>query len=112
MVAEGLAVAAFDVQAPLLSLLELCGTTTESVPAAVPYLAAEPEQWRCGVGRSRITRAFQVGLCWRGSRMKHGDRQRSISLRRFALSAAAEGVRRGDMRLGTGATGGRARGPV
>ena len=39
----------FDVQAPLLSLPGILGTTLANVPAHVPYLHAQPklmEQWR------------------------------------------------------------------
>ena len=103
VVAEGQALPAFDVQAPLLSLPGLCATTTENVPAAVPYLAAEPE--RLGVWRRKVEEhaGFRVGLCWQGNRFNHGDRLRSIPLRCFAPLAAVEGVCLVSLQKGPGA---------
>jgi tetratricopeptide (TPR) repeat protein len=49
LVARGDELPEFDVHAPLLSLPRTFGTTLENIPAAVPYLFADPalvEQWR------------------------------------------------------------------
>ena len=38
----------FDCHAPLMSLPHILGTSLDTVPAAVPYLAAEPERIAAG----------------------------------------------------------------
>src|SRR5205085_3648051 len=59
----------FDVQVPLLSLPRLLGTTLSTIPAAIPYLTAEPE--RVGYWSQELTRlaprAFKIGVVWQGS---------------------------------------------
>ncbi len=71
---------AFDVHAPLMSLPHLCGTTLETVPATVPYLAAEPvlvASWRARL--ATLPRPW-IGLCWQGNPNHRGDRWRSLKL--------------------------------
>src|SRR5205085_6398198 len=83
----------FDVQAALLSLPGLLGTTLETVPADVPYLSADPDlvaAWRRELGGEA---AFKVGIAWQGSPTFAGDRLRSVPLRHFAPLACVEGVR-------------------
>jgi Flp pilus assembly protein TadD len=81
-----------DYQIPLLSLPAAFGTLLETIPAASPYLRAEPERvalWRktfCDVNK------LKVGIAWQGSRGYTGDHYRSVSLARFAPLAAIEGV--------------------
>ncbi|MES2255721.1 MAG: tetratricopeptide repeat protein [Pseudomonadota bacterium] len=58
--------ALFDYHAALLSLPLAFGTKLATIPAAVPYLRAEPERVRRL--RERIGDAgFKIGLCWQGS---------------------------------------------
>ncbi len=82
-----------DMQAPLLSLPGLCGTTRENIPAAIPYVAANPARvahWRrhlAGVSD------FKVGICWQGRPSHKRDGQRSVPLAQFAPLAAVPGVR-------------------
>jgi tetratricopeptide (TPR) repeat protein len=82
----------FDVQAPLLSLPGLCGTTLANIPAKIPYLTAEDhrvKQWRDRlVGRG----GFKVGICWQGSPANTNDRRRSVPLTQFAPLAEVERV--------------------
>jgi Flp pilus assembly protein TadD len=84
---------AFDIQAALLSLPGLFGTTLATVPANVPYLFADPgliARWQKElVGEA----TFKVGIAWQGSPTFAGDRLRSVSLRHFAPLARLEGVR-------------------
>jgi Flp pilus assembly protein TadD len=103
VVAEGEPVPPFDVQAPLLSLPGLFGTTPESVPAAVPYLAAEPgrvEKWR---ERLEAFPGFRVGVVWQGNRSYAWDRHRSFPLACLAPLAAVEGVRLVSLQKGSAA---------
>src|SRR5262249_44587431 len=74
LTAEGEPLPEFDVQAPLLSLPGLLGTTLATVPAEVPYLCAEPERvatWRQRLGRSG---EFRIGVVWQGNPRHPWDR--------------------------------------
>ena len=69
---------AFDVQAPLLSLPWLLGIRLETLPAAAPYLAAEPARvarWREIVGTGSHP---TIGLVWAGNPRHGRDRVRSL----------------------------------
>jgi Flp pilus assembly protein TadD len=103
LVAEGESLPDCDVQAPLLSLPGLLGTTLETVPAAVPYLAAEEarvEQW----GRLlRQLPGFKVGIVWQGNPRFPWDRYRSFPLDCLAPPlAAVDGVRLVSLQKGPG----------
>ena len=55
---------AYDIVTPVMSLPLAFGTTTESIPARVPYLRADPDRvarWRSRFGGDSAPR---VGLCW------------------------------------------------
>jgi Flp pilus assembly protein TadD len=93
LVPHGSPLPPFGVQAALLSLPSLLGTTLDTVPANVPYLFADPRlvaAWRHELGG---TAAFKVGVAWQGSPTFAGDRMRSAPLRHFAPLARVEGVR-------------------
>jgi hypothetical protein len=67
------------------------GTTFESIPARVPYLAAEPdriEHWRRRIGKD----GFRIGVCWSGSAINR-DQARSFPLARLDRVARRQGVR-------------------
>jgi tetratricopeptide (TPR) repeat protein len=78
--------------APLLSLPALLGVTPETVPADVPYLAAEParvEAWRKRLGQG----GFKIGINWAsGHSDKPHFKRRDIALAAFAPLAALPGV--------------------
>jgi tetratricopeptide (TPR) repeat protein/ADP-heptose:LPS heptosyltransferase len=78
--------------APLLSLMHLFGTTIETIPAKVPYLAADPA--RAAAFRQRIGAAanLKVGLAWAGRPTHKNDRDRSLALAQLAPLFATEGV--------------------
>jgi tetratricopeptide (TPR) repeat protein len=72
-----------DFSVPLLSLPLAFGTTLASVPAQVPYIAADPlrtERWRpfLPVGGPRI------GIAWRGTQSFAWAAERSIALAKLA----------------------------
>jgi protein O-GlcNAc transferase len=74
----------FDLHAPLMSLPHLCATTLDTIPAAVPYLAAEPglvARWRERL--AALPRPW-IGLCWQGNPHHRGDRWRSLPLATLA----------------------------
>jgi Flp pilus assembly protein TadD len=84
---------AFDLYCPLMSLPAIFGATTASVPAAIPYLRAEPERverWRTALEPHG---GLRVGIAWQGSpTMLPHDFWRSIPLACFEPLARVEGV--------------------
>jgi tetratricopeptide (TPR) repeat protein len=102
LVAEGEPLPDFDVQAPLLSLPGLLGTTLDSVPAPIPYLSADEqrvERRRSVVGDLP---GFKVGIAWQGNPRHQWDRHRSFPLACLTPLAAVEGVRLVGLQKGPG----------
>lgn len=92
----------FDVQASLLSLPRILGTTLANVPASVPYLFADPrrvEHWRTVLARWP---GCKIGIAWQGSRLYRRDAQRSIPLQLFAPLAKVPGVQLISLQKGDG----------
>jgi tetratricopeptide (TPR) repeat protein len=93
LIREGELPPACHLQAPLLSLPRLLGTTLETIPAASAYLSAKPRlvaQW--GQKLSEVS-GFKVGIAWQGDPDSAHDRFRSIPLSEFEPLAALPGVR-------------------
>ena len=85
----------FDVYAPLSSLPRLFGTDLASIPAALPYLRAEPAKsarWRERL-RLLVPAGYRrIGIVWAG-RPSHGnDRNRSLPLARLKPLGALDRV--------------------
>ena len=81
----------FDYHCYLASLPLALGTRLDTVPAAVPYLHAEPEQvarWKQRIGEA----GFKIGISWQGSQRKI-DFGRSFPLAEFEKLAQIPGVR-------------------
>jgi hypothetical protein len=82
----------FDLHCPLMSLPGVFGATLDSIPADVPYLAAEPE--RVAAWAERIgTEGFRIGIAWQGNPAAPAELGRSAPLAAFAPLAAIPGVR-------------------
>ena len=80
---------AMDLQIPLSGLPRAFGTDLGSIPAAVPYLRAQPdrlERWRPRLDHSARLR---VGIIWAGS---PAPRNRSVRLEDFAGLGEIEGI--------------------
>jgi hypothetical protein len=91
-----------DVQAALLTLPGIFKTDLNSIPAEVPYLAADEalvRSWRERLGSSA---EFRVGNHWQGNPKYRGDRARSIPLAHFAPLAKIAGVRLVSLQKGDG----------
>jgi Flp pilus assembly protein TadD len=83
----------FDVQAPLISLPGIFGTTIETIPANVPYVFAEPgliELWRQTL---RQLNGFRIGINWAGRSEPGLHKRRDIPLEHFAALGEAPEVR-------------------
>lgn len=93
IVAEGEPLPDFDVHAPLMSLPAILDTNLQTVPAEVPYLAADQERlekWGKWVGR---VSEFKVGIAWQGNPHQLWDHHRSVPLSQFAPLAQVPGAR-------------------
>jgi tetratricopeptide (TPR) repeat protein len=83
----------FDAHLPLLSLPRVLGTTPETIPAGVPYIAvADPVRAasRAALKRAGATRA--VGLAWAGNPAHPNDLHRSVPLAVLAPLLAVPGI--------------------
>jgi len=90
--ARGEKLPAFDVHCPLGSLPLALRTEPASIPAAIPYLAAdEPHlaKWRA---RLEALPGKRVALSWAGNRSHANDRNRSIELKLLEPLFALDGV--------------------
>jgi tetratricopeptide (TPR) repeat protein len=82
----------FAVYSPLMSLPMIFGTTLESVPDRVPYLAPAAERvsrWRDELGPPG---AFKIGISWQGNPRHRRDRERSFRLAKLEPIAKISGV--------------------
>ena len=93
---------AWDFWTPPLSLPHFCGTRSDSIPACIPYLAAEPAKvakWRAQLPASGL----RVGLAWKGNPRFENDTDRSLpSLDVLAPLAAVAGVNFVSLQKGPG----------
>ena len=91
----------FDAQIAISSLPRAFGTRLETIPAAVPYLAAEPalrEIWLKRIG----VEGFKIGVVWQGNPNPEADRARSMPLTALAPLAEIAGVRLISLQKGFG----------
>jgi len=96
------AASAATVQALLLSLPGVLGTTLATVPARVPYLTADPARidfWRQQLAEYS---SFKIGIVWKGSSTNLRDRWRSVPLTQFAPLGRLEGISLFSLQVGTG----------
>lgn len=92
----------FDCHLPLLSLPLLFGTTQDTIPVRIPYLAAEPadiELWRRRLGSANV---FRVGLVWFGRQGMLLNRKRSCLLANFVPLAEIPNVEFHSLQIGEG----------
>lgn len=92
-VARGERLPEFDMQCPLLTLPLVLGTTTETIPARVPYIAPDPsllDNW--GEKVRHDGSPLKVGLVWAGKMEHRHLRYRSCSLETLAPLGRLPGV--------------------
>jgi hypothetical protein len=98
IVARGEPLPPFDAWIPMLSLPLAFRTTIATIPAAVPYLRADPRQAAAWRDRLAGFSGRKVGLVWAGSPLSPQppaqamDRRRSMALRHFAPLAEIDGL--------------------
>jgi tetratricopeptide (TPR) repeat protein len=92
----------FDVHVPLMSLPHVLGTTLETIPAGVPYLAVGPERVALWQKRLESLDGIRVGLVWQGRREHHRDCLRSVPLTALRPLAQVPGVRLISLQQGFG----------
>jgi tetratricopeptide (TPR) repeat protein len=94
VIARGEPLPAFDLYCPLLSLPLAFGTQCETIPANVPYIAADRDHvahWAAKL--SDFAGNTKIGLVWAGNSSANAiDTRRSLSLREFAPLAGLPGV--------------------
>jgi tetratricopeptide (TPR) repeat protein len=79
VIAIGTKLPEFDVQAPLMSLPYIFGTTLETIPAQIPYINHDPSLSL----KLESSSSMKVGLVWAGNPENPNDRNRSCSLSDF-----------------------------
>ncbi|WP_343722301.1 tetratricopeptide repeat protein [Herbaspirillum seropedicae] len=94
LVAMGEPLPEVDFQLPLMSLPLVCNTRADDIPAAVPYLCADPARrvlWeeRLAALAPRSPARMRIGLVCSGNAGNVNDARRSIELSRFAPLALA-----------------------
>jgi hypothetical protein len=98
VIAQGDARPRFDAHCPLLSLPLAFGTALDSVPASIPYLAADPARVTHWAARAPADGRLRVGLVWAGSAhptttgLSVFDRRRSLPLAALAPLGGVAGV--------------------
>ena len=92
----------FDAWCPLLSLPHRLGTTMVTIPAATPYLQADPirvERWRHALPQATL----RVGIAWQGNPAHSADKGRSTLLKNFTPLSDIPGVQLVSLQKGFGA---------
>jgi len=89
-----------DVQAPLMSLPRIFGTTVTAVPPPRPP-SLDPAHL-AQAAAAIPPGGLRVGLAWQGSLVHAGDRYRSIPLEMFAPLSRVEGARLFSLQQGPG----------
>jgi tetratricopeptide (TPR) repeat protein len=91
-----------DFYLPLLSAPAAFHTDAATIPAKIPYLAADPAltaHWRRELAELP---GIKIGIAWQGARDYHADPWRSIPLAQFAPLARLPGVRLVSLQKGFG----------
>jgi tetratricopeptide (TPR) repeat protein len=81
VVAAGDPLPPHDAWLPLLSLAGVLGIDASSIPASVPYLAADPQRRAAAAAKlAPFAPSLRVGLAWAGNPRHANDRRRSAPL--------------------------------
>ncbi|MDR3619965.1 MAG: tetratricopeptide repeat-containing glycosyltransferase family protein [Paludisphaera borealis] len=94
---------AYDSQRVLMSLPDLFGTTLDTIPATVPYLAADPADVARRGEELGGESGFKIGIAWQGNPGHNKDRERSFPLDLYEGLSRVPGVRLYSLQKGFGA---------
>jgi tetratricopeptide (TPR) repeat protein len=89
VLATGESLPSFDYHCPLLSLPYAFNTRSDSIPARIPYLQADPQKIAAWKGKVADNGLPKVGLVWSGSPTHMNDRNRSMPLSALKLPPEA-----------------------
>jgi len=103
LASAGTPLPAFDFHSPLLSLPLAFGTTLETIPAQVPYLAVPAEALKKAAALSWPAHGLRVGLAWSGNPSHPKNRLRSIPLELLAPIFKLQGVHFYSLQMGPAA---------
>jgi tetratricopeptide (TPR) repeat protein len=103
LVATGEPLPPFDCRCPLLSLPLTLGTTLETIPAKVPYLAVPPEAKASADALPWPATGLRVGLSWTGNPTHPKNRARSVPLEMLAPLFDLPGVHFFSLQMGPAA---------
>ena len=93
LVPAGSPLPSIHAQAPLMSLPRILRTTLSTIPAEVPYLAADPELSRAWSTRLTARCSLKVGVCWQGNPKHPSSRRKSVPSHLLFLLAENKKVR-------------------
>lgn len=82
LIATGETVPPVDLHCPLLSLPRAFQTTVATIPAGIPYLAADPADLATWRSRLAPLTGLGVGLCWAGNSRREDPDSHQTNLRR------------------------------
>lgn len=102
----------FDRHAALLTLPMLFGTRPETIPAATPYLRADPERVRTWAERMEGEAGMKVGLVWASQSQMPNVELKSMPLSRLAPLRDVAGVRFFSLQMGDAGKGAAAASPL
>jgi tetratricopeptide (TPR) repeat protein len=105
IIGRGERIPSVDYHCPLLSLPLALGTDLATIPAAVPYLKADPERVARWAARLQAIPGLRVGICWQGNpavEQLMWARGRSIPLAELAPLAQVSGVSLVSLQKGAG----------
>jgi hypothetical protein len=92
IIAAGDRLPPFDLHCPLMGLPHAFGTTLDTIPAATPYLSADPALAANWHERLVGLDGLRIGLVWAGGQWFAADRRRSIALKALAPLGEVSGV--------------------
>jgi hypothetical protein len=105
VIGRGERIPSVDYHCPLLSLPLALGTDLATIPAAVPYLKADPERVASWAARLQAIPGLRVGICWQGNpavEQLMWARGRSIPLAELAPLAQVSGISLVSLQKGPG----------
>ena len=91
IIVRGAGLPLFDVHASLMDLPHLCGTEVDTIPSAVPYLAAPARPVTSLIDAP--AGVLKVGIVWAGNPKHQRDHLRSVSLSQLAPLFEQPGTR-------------------